>query len=533
VQKALVFLLLGFVAGRLGFAQAVTAGATTAPQPLSFSGNGLAETTVFTTQNRWEVRWTGIPASVSVEDANGNVLAGAGGNGGTLFMPTGGSFKLRVSPNDPAQKQWRVQIIQVGAAGQSIPNDRDVASLYVPPDMTMAAPVQVQQTMAGGTAQVPSPTIAPALPTQPVAPVGTPPSAPSPTPTPIPAPTTGPVIQQPSDPNGQKTLTPAQAAAVVLIRGDVAEGTGFLVKTPTGPVVVTNQHVLAANPHIHITTSTGLVVTPSGLQGASDRDLAMIPIQDNNYSYLELATNVGTTVQVGDIVITPGNSEGGGVMLNTSGSVTALGPEKVEISNPIYHGNSGGPIFHVKSGKVIGVVTEAQKVDTTNDLDQASFQNHNSAITGTMRYFGLRLDTVPSWQPFTWLRFENETEFLHEFHERSKCLDSYLNTGINDTSDWGTYYLHDEKIKETNQAIADMDAGGDTGSRIDTARNLVFSLGGLADTDMEQAQQPSNFYGFDALQAKDEVEYRRNLKKEIDQMSDNVERLGGLARRSN
>jgi hypothetical protein len=319
----------------------------------------------------------------------------------------------------------------------------------------------------------------------------------------------------------------------VLIRGDVAEGTGFLVKTPTGPVVVTNQHVLAANPHIHITTSTGLVVTPSGLQGASDRDLAMIPIQDNNYSYLELATNVGTTVQVGDIVITPGNSEGGGVMLNTSGSVTALGPEKVEISNPIYHGNSGGPIFHVKSGKVIGVVTEAQKVDTTNDLDQASFQNHNSAITGTMRYFGLRLDTVPSWQPFTWLRFENETEFLHEFHERSKCLDSYLNTGINDTSDWGTYYLHDEKIKETNQAIADMDAGGDTGSRIDTARNLVFSLGGLADTDMEQAQQPSNFYGFDALQAKDEVEYRRNLKKEIDQMSDNVERLGGLARRSN
>jgi hypothetical protein len=296
---------------------------------------------------------------------------------------------------------------------------------------------------------------------------------------------------------------------------------------------VTNQHVIAANPHIQITTSAGAVVKPTGLQGAGDRDLAIIPIQDNNYSYLEMATDVGSTVQVGDLVITPGNSQGGGVMLNTTGAVLALGPQKVEISNPVYHGNSGGPIFHLKSGKVIGVVTEGLKVDTSDALDQASFQNRNSAIQGAVRYFGLRLDTVANWQNYTWARFENETEFLREFHERSMCLDSYLNTGINDNSEWGTYYTHDEKIKEANQAIADMDAGGDTSTRIDTARNLVFSLGGLADTDMDQIQQPSNFYSFDGIRTKDEIAYRQYLKKEIDQMGDNVERLGGLARRAN
>ncbi len=43
-------------------------------------------------------------------------------------------------------------------------------------------------------------------------------------------------------------LTEDQARAVVLIKGDKAEGTGFLVKTPTGPVVITNIHVISNNP---------------------------------------------------------------------------------------------------------------------------------------------------------------------------------------------------------------------------------------------------------------------------------------------
>jgi len=514
VRNITSLLLSGLLAGSIASAQNVS---NTAAQPISFSGSGLAETTVFTTQNRWEVHWQGIPVSVSVEDVNGNVLAGAGGAGGTLYMPAGGTYKLRVSPNDPAQKLWHVEIDQVAAAG-GVVSGGDLTTLYVPPDMTFNAQAPVTQpTMAGGTAQVGSP------------------GSTSPAP-PLPGAASASMYSpgaQPPPPNNGGKLTPAQTAAVVLIRGDNAEGTGFLVKTAAGTFVVTNQHVIAANPHLQITTTGGAVVAPTGLMGAADRDLAMIPIKDDNYSYLELATDIGSNVQVGDAVITPGNSQGGGVMLDTSGTVLALGPQKVEISNPIYHGNSGGPILHMKSGKVIGVVTEGMKVDASDSLDQASFQNRNSAITGTMRYFGLRLDNVTNWQNFTWQRFENETQFLRQFHERSMCLDSYLNTGINDTSDWGTYYAKDDKIKETNEAIATMDEGSDSGARIDTARNLVFSLGGIADSDMEQIQQPSNFYSFDATRARDEIAYRQWLKREIDQMGDNVERLGGLARRAN
>ena len=111
-------------------------------------------------------------------------------------------------------------------------------------------------------------------------------------------------------------------------------------------------------------------------------------------------------------------------MLNTQGKVLGIGPERIEIDNPIYHGNSGGPVFHTKSGKVLGVVTEAMKVDVTDALDKASFASRNSAISGSMRYFALRLDTVSTWLPIDSRRFQNETTFLDQFHEQSRRLDA-------------------------------------------------------------------------------------------------------------
>ena len=166
--------------------------------------------------------------------------------------------------------------------------------------------------------------------------------------------------------------------------------------------MVTNIHVIANNPNLKITTNTGAFITMVSAKGASDRDLAMLSIKDGPYSYLDVSTDISQTVQPGDDVITPGNSQGGEVMLNTAGKVLGIGPERIEIDNPIYHGNSGGPVFHVKSSKVLGVVTEATKVDVSNDLDKASFASRSSAISGTMRYFGLRLDTVSEWVPIDW-----------------------------------------------------------------------------------------------------------------------------------
>ena len=319
-------------------------------------------------------------------------------------------------------------------------------------------------------------------------------------------------------------LSDEQARAVVLIKGDNSEGTGFLVKMPDGPVVVTNIHVIANNPNIKITTNTGAVIPMISARGASDRDLALLSIKDAGYSYLTLASEVGKTAQNGDEVITPGNSLGGEVMLNTGGKVLGIGPQRIEIDNPIYHGNSGGPIFHTKSGQVVGVVTEAVKVDTSNVLDKNSFASRNSAIAGAMRYFGMRLDNVPNWIPIDWDRFQTETLFLDQFNEQSRRLDSYLNASDSDPSPEAHLYRKDDKIMKANETYI-QNVGTD--GKVSAIKGLVFDLQGIADKNLDQVQVSSNFYSFDQERAQDETDYRKALKRELDSIGDDADRLKG------
>jgi Trypsin-like peptidase domain len=297
--------------------------------------------------------------------------------------------------------------------------------------------------------------------------------------------------------------------------------------------VVTNIHVISNNPNLKITTNTGAPITILSCKGAIDRDLAMIAIKDGSFSYLTLATDVGGTVQPGDEVITPGNSEGGEVMLNTDGKVLGIGPDRVEFDNPIYHGNSGGPVIHVKSGKVIGIVTEGVKVDVSDELDKASFANRNSAIAHSMRYFGFRLDNVPGWEPYDWNRFQNETAFLDQFDQRNRCLDSFLNAP-NDDKPEDILWEEDAKIVKADDSYFDQASGdADASQKMDADRVVWAEISDIAGIDMDAIQNPNNFYSFDRQRAKDEIAYRKALKKELNEISDSVSRLGSLARKSN
>ena len=325
------------------------------------------------------------------------------------------------------------------------------------------------------------------------------------------------------------TLAEDQARAVVLITGDNAEGTGFLIKTPNGPAVVTNIHVIANNPNLKITTSTGALIKVLSMKGASDRDLAMLAVQDANYTYLEMATDISQIVQTGDEVVTPGNSEGGEVMLDTGGKVLGIGPERIEFDNPIYHGNSGGPVVHTKSGKVLGVVTEAIKVDVSDELDKASYASRNSAISGSMRYFGLRLDTVTAWVPIDSRRIQNETAFLDQFDKRTRCLDSFLNAP-NDDKPEDTLWQADPKITRSNSEFFEQATGADIAQQLNADRIMWAEITDLADSDMAAIQKPVNFYSFDQQRARDELAYRKALKAELDQINSDVNRLGSLPR---
>jgi hypothetical protein len=345
------------------------------------------------------------------------------------------------------------------------------------------------------------------------------------TPAPGPAPVTPAVPAKPATP-----LTTDEARAIVLIKGDHGEGTGFLVKMPDGPAIVTNLHVLSDNPNLVITSSTGAPITIVSYKGATDRDLAMISIKDGNFSYLTLATDVLSTVQAGDEVLTPGNSEGGEVMLTTDGKVLAVGPQRVEFDNPIYHGNSGGPVIHVKSGKVIGVVTMGMKVDIANELDHSSFVNANSAIVKSMRYFGLRLDTVPQWELLNRTRYLAETALLEAFEKRSESMISFLMDGPmskgsnKNRADMMPVFLGDEPLVKAYAAYSQQAAaaGKDKDKKMKAAEELVHTLTGLADIDLP-AIQKQHFYAFDQLRADEDITEREAVKKGLSMIDASIQ----------
>ena len=519
MRSFLLVLFLG-MSGGIGFAQEKVV--------QMFTGANTVTTPAFTVQDKWELRWDCPDAlSVTLLAPDGSIVAGTSGSlKGSFYEPKGGNYYLQVTRMvGESTVPWHVVIVELG--GGPVADQINIPTNYVPPQ-TISPPQGGTNTVAA-----PSPP-APVAPSAPTIAAATTNGAPTmPLAMAITAPTTN---AAPATPAPPPDLTEDQARAIVLIKGDVSEGTGFLVKTPDGPAVITNQHVLAANTNLKITTTSGVQVKVTGLKGASDRDLAMLGIKDDHYSYLDLATDIKDTVQPGDETIAPGNSEGGEVMLNTRGMVLGIGPEKIEFSNPVYHGNSGGPVFHTKSAKVIAVVTQGTKVMPTDDLDKASFENKNSAIIGPIRYFGLRADTVPAWDVYDWNTFITQTTFLKNFHELSRCLDSFMNGAryekahLASAGDSGPpnsqYFTRSEKIVGIRDNVHSLAADADNSQNLEAWRQLVMDLEGVADSDMDAIQNPANFYSFNEIRAQQEIKYRKALRDQIERMGDKVSDMG-------
>ena len=188
-------------------------------------------------------------------------------------------------------------------------------------------------------------------------------------------------------------------------------------------------------------------------------------------------------------------------MLNTTGKVLGLGPERIEFDNPIYHGNSGGPVYDSKTNQVIGVVTEAMKVDTSDELDKASFSSRSSAIQGSMRYFAMRVDNVPQWEDIDWRGYQGETAFLEKFDQRSRCLDSFLNAptpnrntpqaqASEETEAANLWKQDSSLVKANNQFEEQSGEGVASGQNLDALHELFGSIVDLANDGRDQHREP-------------------------------------------
>jgi hypothetical protein len=492
-----------------------------------FSGSGSTTTRLFKVQDRWEVRWNARQVvSVAVMSADGTIVAGAAGVlRGSLFVPWGGRYYLKISDGTVAPSAGTNAAPTAGAHTLTTlppPAATDISS--PPPESVISWHLQVMELGPSVASDQALTVYAPffMVPDSAVTPVAPPPDAPPP------------------------TLTNEQINAVVTIKGDNAKGTGFLMRSPDGTFVVTHLHLLAANPNVKIFTNSGTQIIPLSLKGAVDRDLAMFTIQDDRLSYLPFPTDAAdsaNSVKAGDRLIIPDIGQQTDVPPGKPGKVIRAGPERIDFDNAMGPGGSGAPVIHVKSGTVLALVTTEKKLDVSNALAMAWTANPAPGSTGINPYFGLRLSGVQGWETYDGARFLTETLFLKQFHQDTRCLDSYLNgrdltarrRRWRDTSeDQGApdnqYFLNNLKLREANNTYKQLANGADQNQRLEAAKELLFDLEGVADTDVSTLQEMNKLYAFDQIWAQEELAYRKALKKELDDLSNNIVRLDNIAR---
>ncbi|MBI3623041.1 trypsin-like peptidase domain-containing protein [Candidatus Pacearchaeota archaeon] len=143
--------------------------------------------------------------------------------------------------------------------------------------------------------------------------------------------------------------------AVVTIRTDVAQGTGFLI-TNDG-YIVTNAHVLSGARRVSAITSNQESINAEFIGYDSDLDIALLKIPGN---YEKLKLDNSDNVQVGEKVIAIGNPLG--LQFSVSqGIVSGIHRQGsnglnlyIQTDAALNPGNSGGPLIN-KAGKVIGI----------------------------------------------------------------------------------------------------------------------------------------------------------------------------------
>lgn len=229
--------------------------------------------------------------------------------------------------------------------------------------------------------------------------------------------------------------TKEQSMAVFLIQGSSQEGTssgtGFACRFKEREFVATNLHVLEGASSISVMPQSGNIVKLSGkVIVAEDADICLLGItgefSDIGVTPLEFVDDVFKESKTGDRIFCLGNSLGNGVITATNGTIKAYGQPRLEIDSPVVRGNSGGPIVHEKTGKVVGLVTEAiinkSKFD---ELGIAASKSIDSPVQD-ISYFGHRVDTVRKWTATTMKEYMSTSQVIAVADKGLVCATLFL-----------------------------------------------------------------------------------------------------------
>lgn len=209
----------------------------------------------------------------------------------------------------------------------------------------------------------------------------------------------------------------ANSGNLVVVEGQNGRGSGFICRLDGQPFLVTNTHVLSNNPQPRFTAMDGKAVTPGPAFLAVDHDMAKIAAP-NATTMMELMTEADGAPKIGDAISVLGNSEGAGVIKPLQGKIVGLGPNLIEVDAPFVSGNSGSPIIHVETGKVIGIATYVVIRKVNGEAEKG--------MDETIRRFGYRLDSVKQWEPVMWPKFYAQSDQVQKILTNGEEFATFL-----------------------------------------------------------------------------------------------------------
>ncbi|MGF1448313.1 MAG: S1C family serine protease [Opitutales bacterium] len=309
------------------------------------------------------------------------------------------------------------------------------------------------------------------------------------------------------------SLSSEQMNALCIIEGNNGVGSGFFCNLRGVPFVVTNIHVLAGNDRFKVLTLDGTEVRPTAIAIARDHDVALIRVEAAQVpGTLELLDNLSQEVSIGDPVLVPGNESGAGVITQTEGKVRGLGPRRVEVDAKFVPGNSGSPVLHLPTGKVIGVATYLVTYHT-DELRKRADKTET-------RWFGFRVDSVKEWEGVAWERFRREAQDFAAIEDTTDALYELLRTGRVPSGNPGLEHAF-------RMAQQDLSRADSRSEILDTLETLNLRINSVATADLTSFRKarPYDFFG-------DQVElHARYRKAVVDYIEDYDEVLRDLERR--
>jgi hypothetical protein len=244
----------------------------------------------------------------------------------------------------------------------------------------------------------------------------------SPTPAPPPAAATAPAPAR-TTPRTVAEIVQDFRDCLVFLEGGGGSGSGFICRDAAGTFLYTNQHVVAEMPRIQTTRLSGGAVKIGAGAAAVAHDIIRFATDPAPMAF-ELGTKIESFARIGDEVVVLGNGEGSRVITPLPGKLLGIGPDRIEVDSQFVPGNSGSPIVHVPSGKVIGIATYLTKRRFADLVDRDA---------GAVRRFGYRLDSVKQWQPVHWGMYQNENAELKKITaltvDFARFLDDLSNDG--------------------------------------------------------------------------------------------------------